>query len=168
MNNQHEVEEQNNEQSRNERVDLDFVEADILEKLKSEQNLPRGVLFAGGAALVGAAIWALITVLTEYQIGFMAVGVGLLVGFAMRKGGQGIEPIYGIIGATLALFGCMLGNILTYYWFGFDMGSLGLSEMIALNFQGTMDYFFFGLAIYEGYKFSFRKVTEAEVAQYAT
>ena len=61
-------------------------------------------LVAGGASsLVGAIIWAAVTVATEYQIGWMAVGVGALVGFTVRLAGKGIEKIYGYIDAGLAL-----------------------------------------------------------------
>ena len=47
-------------------------------------NLPPGVVAGLGAAIVGAAIWAAITAATDYQIGFMAIGVGFLAGFAVR------------------------------------------------------------------------------------
>ena len=40
--------------------------------LKDRQNLPLGLLAGLGAALGGAVLWAVITVATEYQIGYMA------------------------------------------------------------------------------------------------
>ena len=62
-----------------------------LEQLRSQQNFPAAVVagFAGGT--VGAIVWAVITVATDYQIGWMAVGVGFLVGFAVRAVGKGID-----------------------------------------------------------------------------
>ncbi len=71
------------------------------EEMLAEENLPKGVLYAVIACIVGAAAWGLISVSTGYQIGYMAIGIGFLVGFAMRQG-KGIRPVFGIIGATLA------------------------------------------------------------------
>jgi hypothetical protein len=65
-----------------------------------------------GAAFVGAMLWAFITVITNYQIGWMAIGVGALVGFAVKFLGRGSEAKFGFIGAGLALFGCVIGNLM--------------------------------------------------------
>ena len=62
------------------------------------------------AAFVGAIAWAIVTVTTKYQLGIMAIAVGLLVGLALRLGNGG--KAFGILGACLALFGCVLGNFL--------------------------------------------------------
>ena len=42
--------------------------------------------FIGGlvAMLISAVLWAVITVATQFQIGFMAIGVGLLVGYSVQ------------------------------------------------------------------------------------
>ena len=73
------------------------------EKLKLEQNLPMGIASGAGAATVGAAVWALVTVGTGYQIGWMAVGVGFLVGYSIRFFGKGIDPIFGVIGGAFII-----------------------------------------------------------------
>ena len=55
-----------------------------------EKKLLLGGLAGLAAAIIGAIIWAVVTVTAKYQIGWMAVGVGVLVGFALRigKGGK--------------------------------------------------------------------------------
>jgi hypothetical protein len=73
-----------------------------------EKKLLLGGLAGLAAAIVGAVIWAVITVTTDHQIGWMALGVGALVGFALRIGNGG--KAFGILGALFALFGCVLGN----------------------------------------------------------
>ncbi len=88
-----------------------------LQALRSDQNLVVGALAGLAAALVGAAIWAVVTALTQYQIGFMAIGVGFLVGFAVRAAGRGVDPVFGVVGAALALLGCVLGNLLMVLYF---------------------------------------------------
>jgi hypothetical protein len=125
-------------------------------------NLVLGLIGGLAASLIGAGIWTLITVLTKYQIGWMAVGVGFLVGICIRILGKGDAPIYGIMGAVLALLGCILGNIFSYYGVMANelhikiseaYGIMGPFEVLKEGFQ-IMDLLFYGLAIYEGFKFS--------------
>jgi hypothetical protein len=68
-----------------------------------------GAIAGVGAAIVGAIAWAIVTVSTKHQIGLMAVAVGALVGLALRIGNGG--KAFGILGAFLALFGCVLGKL---------------------------------------------------------
>ncbi len=74
----------------------------------------REPLLAGlAAALAGALAWALITVLTHYKVGLVAVGLGFLVGGVVRRfGGAGSQP-HAVLSAILALLGCALGNLLS-------------------------------------------------------
>jgi hypothetical protein len=146
----------------------------MLTVMRSEQSVARGASAGAVAALVGAGVWALITVVIKYQIGFMAVGIGFLVGHAIRKSGQGIDSVFGIMGAIYALFGCLLGNLLAVCGvisiseempFGQVLSmltpELGL-ELLKITFH-PMDLLFYGIALYEGYKISFRRITETEL-----
>ena len=148
----------------------------LMSQMQSEQNLPMAVLGGLVAALAGAIIWAIITAATDYQIGWMAVGVGFLVGFSVRFTGKGVDKIYGVIGAVFALLGCLAGNFFTVVYFVsvqesisfFDL-LLGVDFNMIVNimtdtFQ-VMDILFYGIAIYEGYRFSIKQITEQELAQ---
>jgi hypothetical protein len=120
--------------------------------------------FAGlAAAIIGAIVWAAVTVAAKYQIGFMAVGVGALVGFALRIGNGG--KTFGILGAFLALFGCILGNYFSLI--GLAAGELHVPFFTVLNNSDTAkvisamwedfisaSFLFYAIAAYEGYKFS--------------
>jgi hypothetical protein len=128
-------------------------------------NLPLGAVAGFAAAIVGAAIWAAITAATEYQIGWMAIGVGFLVGFAVRLVGRGTEPAFGIAGAVLALLGCALGNLLTITWFlaqqeGAPFFSVLTSLDIALVIDlmkatfAPMDLLFYAIAAYCGFRYA--------------
>lgn len=145
------------------------------QQLRSEQNLPFAILACVGAALAGAVVWALVTVTTKYQIGYMAVGVGFLVGFANRYFGKGIDKTFGFLGAAFAFLGCLLGNFLSIaYLAGGELGVsglqivkvLGVGNIFSIYFENIspIDFLFYGLAIYEGYRFSFRVVTEEDIA----
>ena len=129
------------------------------------QNLPMGLLAGGAAAAVGAAAWAGITVLTGYQIGWMAVGVGALVGVAVRAAGKGSTKAFGIVGAALALAGCLVGNLLTgavvlaRHWdvslaAVFTRLTPDATARLMTAMFSPMDLLFYALAIWQGYKFS--------------
>ncbi|MCB1137379.1 MAG: hypothetical protein KDK23_01435 [Leptospiraceae bacterium] len=147
----------------------------LVQDIRAQQSLAGGV--AGGllGAALGAGIWALVTAITHYQIGFIAMVVGILVGFGVRILGKGIDTIYGIIGGALALVGCAGGNLLAVLVSASiqeDMNFLTLlsyitPDVIADIYQETfspMDLLFYGIAIYEGYRFAFRQLTDEEVA----
>lgn len=157
---------ENNEQPQMTPVDLIDVEQQ-LEQFRTEQNLPLGLLGGVGAAILGAVVWAAITVATEYQIGYMAIAVGFIVGFAVRMLGKGVDQIFGISGAVLALFGCVLGNFFSIVGFvakseglgyldTFSMIDYSMVPSIMIEAFSPLDILFYGLAVYQGYKISFR------------
>ena len=155
-----------------------FDEAQVryaLDQVRAEQSVPKGVVAGALAAVVGAALWALITVLTSFQIGWMAVGVGFLVGIAVRTFGKGTDRTFGVIGALLALAGCLLGNLLAVCGMIAADQSVKLVDVVSrldlrtahdLMFAtfSPMDLLFYGIAVYEGYRLSIREVTEDELA----
>jgi hypothetical protein len=145
-----------------------------LTKLKSEQNFKLGLMAAVVVGIIGAVLWGVITVITEYQIGYMAIAIGAGVGYAMRYFGKGMDQIFGISGAVIAILSCVLGNFFSII--GFVANAEGLdyintlmvfdySQLVNImteNFN-PMDVLFYGFAGYEGYKFSFRVVTHADL-----
>jgi hypothetical protein len=144
----------------------------IHEKLRLEQNLIAGLLAGLAAGLIGAVLWGVITVVTEYQIGYMAIAVGAGVGFSIRYFGKGLDQIFGVSGAVIAIVSCLLGNYFSLL--GFVANTYNINYLDAfLLFSATdvveimkenfnpMDILFYALAAYEGYRFSFRVVEEA-------
>lgn len=135
--------------------------------LYRQENLPLGILAGLVACLAGAALWAYISVATGYQIGYMAIGMGFAVGYAIRVAGKGVRHIFGIAGALLALLGCILGDYLSFI--GYIASDSGMSyfemlqavpvgEMLELIFENllSMTALFYGIALFQGYKLSFR------------
>jgi len=148
---------------------------ELLIQVESQQNLFMGLCSGFIAAIFGSLIWAVITAITEYQIGFMAVGVGFLVGYTIRIFGKGITDAFGIGGAILSLFGCLLGNVLSVCISISEYESIpiyniisslniGLIVELLIRYFQPMDLLFYSIAIYEGYKFSFKKLNEFEIA----
>lgn len=129
-----------------------------------------GALIGGViGAVIGAGAWAGITIATQFQIGFMAIGVGILVGWLVRKLGNGMSPVYGVIGAVFALLGCLAGNLMTACWFIArqawqpfvnvltKLNIDSTTEILSATFNG-MDLLFYAIAVWEGYKLSFRHI----------
>ena len=149
------------------------IPADRIHRLRAEQNLPLAIFAGMGAAILGAAIWATATVTTGFQIGYMAIAVGFVVGYAVRMG-KGVDKIFGIVGGVLALLGCVLGNVLSVVGFISKEQHIGVietlsrldyskvPEMVTATFS-VMDLVFYGIAVYEGYRFSFRRVTAQDL-----
>src|ERR1700722_3519814 len=50
----------------------------------------RALLYGVGAALLGAIAWYAIVKITNREFGLLAIGVGLFVGIAVKKGAQGL------------------------------------------------------------------------------
>jgi len=138
-------------------------------------RLPMALLAGLVAAAAGAAAWALVTVFTEMQIGFMAVGIGFLVGYAVRRFGKGSTPAFQMLGAVLSLLGCLAGNLLAVCIFASQSEDLPLTTILAgmtpdlavklmvETFSG-MDLLFYGLAVYEGYTFARLPVAPPPIA----
>ena len=151
----------------------------VMASLRAEQSL--GLALVGGlaAAVVGAALWAVVTLATGLQIGWMAVGVGFLVGGAVRLIGKGMGKPFGYLGATLSLLGCLLGNLLGLCAVVGQQEGMSLS-LVLLNLDlaavpgamiatfAPMDLLFYGIAVYEGYRFSIRRVSSADMARITT
>ena len=148
----------------------------LVQEIKDNQNLVLGI--GGGiiAAAIGATLWALVTVATNHQIGWMAVGVGFLVGFGVRLCGKGIDRSFGVTGAVFSLLGCFAGNLLTTCIvisrheripLSYLLPQLNLETIVGLT-QATfnpMDLLFYAISVYEGYKFSFRRISKDELAK---
>jgi hypothetical protein len=144
-------------------------------RLRDQQNLGLGL--AGGAigAAIGAALWGVVTALTNFKIGIIAIGVGFITGYGVRRLGRGVDPVFGHVGAALALLGCAAGNVLTVMIVVANHEQVDLSllasrmtpsiawQMLAAGFQ-PMDLLFYGFGLYYGYKNSFHRITQAELS----
>lgn len=135
-----------------------------IEQIDMESNLLMGLIGGAVAMLVSAIIWGAITYFTEYQISWMAIGVGFLVGVAVKFFGRGKSMVFGISSAALALIGCVLGNLMFYsgiiareegasflrVFFFFLISPAAAIELFTLAFE-FMDILFYALAAYVGF-----------------
>jgi hypothetical protein len=147
----------------------------FLRQRRAEQSIPLAILAGVVAALVGAVLWGVVSDSTGYQIGFMAVGVGFLVGYSVQFLGKGIDPPFRYVGAICSLAGCVLGNFfavvgaVAQQYHVSPLVVLGqipfgvAVDMMTKTFQ-PMDLLFYAIAVYEGYRFSLKRMTQAELA----
>lgn len=149
---------------------------DQLEKLRMEQNLPMAIIGGSFVGIIGAILWGMITVATNYQIGYMALAIGAGVGFTMRFTGKGMDQVFGISGGIIAILSCVLGNFFSVIGYVANAEGLTLMQtLVMFDYSLTldimketfsvMDILFYGIAGYEGYKFAFRKITEEQLAE---
>ena len=126
-----------------------------------------GTLGSIAGAVLGAIAWGAITAATHFQIGYMAVGVGILAGYGMRMLGGGRDRADGVIAGIVAFLGCVLGNLLTIVidFAPHDAAHRGIPDltlllllnpklawfMLTANFN-VMDVLFYALAVYAGYR----------------
>lgn len=145
----------------------DFPTSMTREQLLAQENLRKGILFAVIACLVGAVAWGLVSISLGRQMGAMAIVVGIGVGFAMRQG-KGVRPIFGMIAGALALLSCILGDFITIigltaksnamtYMEVFSNADFKEIQSVMLGNFASMSLVFYAFAVYEGFKFSYRK-----------
>jgi hypothetical protein len=151
-----------------------LLSSEVWQKVLDEQDLKKGILFGFLSGIIGAGVWGFITVLTGYQIGYMAIGMGFLVGFTIRFFGNGVKPVFGYWGAGISLLSCVLGNFFSIVGYIADYEKLGffetlmlidyslMPEIMAETFS-PMDLLFYGLALWFGYKYSSRVFTEEDL-----
>jgi hypothetical protein len=150
----------------------------IYEKIINDQDFTKAIFYGLFAGIIGAFLWALISVLIKLQFGIMAIGVGVLVGFTIKYFGKGISLKYSILGSTISLFGCLLGNFLMVVAFAskemnitffqlFNHVPLSKIPQIMWSTAHPMDFVFYAITIYEGFRFSTIKFTERSLWEYS-
>ncbi|MFI9153869.1 hypothetical protein [Streptomyces sp. NPDC053367] len=93
-----------------------------------EGSLALGIVTAVVVALVTAGMYGAIVGATQKQIGFVAVGVGLLVGYAAGKAG-GSHPVLPLLSALLSVGSVWLGQLI-----GTTIGAADLLGVPAAGF----------------------------------
>lgn len=126
-------------------------------------SLGVAVIAAAAAGALSAAIWAAISVVTGYQIGLVAIGIGILVGFAVRQFGRGDTAAFRLVAAVVSLLSCVSGNlIIACVFFARQIEAPVLQVVASLDTDllvdlltatfDPMDLLFYALAVWQGWK----------------
>src|SRR5690606_13229643 len=107
----------------------------------------------------------------------VAIVVGIMAGFGVRQLGKGYTQKFQILGAVMALVGCLAGNVLAalasyaraknlpFLEVLAGLDPAGIPALLQATFR-PMDLLFYGIAVYEGYKFALNHVPQEEIAKY--
>lgn len=99
-----------------------------------------------GAAALGGIVWALIVRESEYELGIVAWGIGLVTGLAVLMLGRGRRGLpLQVVAVVAALVGIAIGKYLAYVWVGQEIleaefGSAAAAEIGVFSTE-TMRFF---------------------------
>ena len=126
----------------------------------AETNYFLAAVLGVTAAAAGAGVWYGLVIMTEMMIGYVAIGIGFLVGIAVKYGaGRGAFGLQ-ILGATLSLLAIFAGDYLSiHYWIRQETpdftGWLALGSYIEVYTEflkeQPLTILFYAIALYEGY-----------------
>ncbi|MFJ6463698.1 hypothetical protein ACIQM0_22170 [Streptomyces sp. NPDC091387] len=100
----------------------------------ARDNVGLGILAAVVAAVVAGAVYGAIIGATKHEIGYAAVGVGFLVGFASGKVG-GRNPALPVLSAVFALIAVYFGQLLGEAMIAAKQLPVTVSEMFFDHFS---------------------------------
>jgi hypothetical protein len=127
------------------------------------------ILAALVAAVVGGVAWGLIVKWTDYEVGFVAWGIGFLTAIAVLTATRGSRGLpFQAIAIVFALLGIVLGKYLAFAWLLQDAaeeatgGAVSISvfsrDMVDFFFDdlgsvfGLFDLLWVGLAVYTAWR----------------
>ncbi|MFE7760455.1 hypothetical protein [Streptomyces sp. NPDC057438] len=101
---------------------------------QARNNLALGLVVAVVTALVTAGVYGGIIGATEYQIGYAAVGVGFVIGFASGRIG-GPNPVLPVVSALLSLGAVYLGQLIGIAMIGADEVGVSATSLFVDHFD---------------------------------
>jgi hypothetical protein len=142
---------------------LEIAQAE-LDKLSSTDNnsIFKAFLFSFGAGVLTAVIWAVITVVSNFEIGYLAILIGFGVAYPVQKWMNKRGYIYQAIAVLAALFGVFLGKCLTVIFSLLKLTEFNLDVLQVLVYpeiifgilsQDISPYDFLWVALACGYAF---------------
>ncbi len=146
---------------------------------RTNQHLPMAVLAGSIGAFLGALAWLGLTAFTSFQVGWMAIAIGVGIGGIVRVAGKGIDRDFGLIAAILALVGSGAGTLLSACWmlavqseqtaFMDLLFSLtpGLIGQLYAGMLSPMNMAYYGAAAIAAYWLGIRRIRREEMAMCA-
>ncbi|GAA3771521.1 hypothetical protein ACFS5L_12865 [Streptomyces phyllanthi] len=101
-------------------------------------NVTVGIVAAVVAALVTAVIYGVIIGKTEHEIGYAAIGVGFVVGFAAGKLG-GSNPVLPVVSAVISLGAIYAGQLTGYAVWAADETGTSVTTIFTEQFSVLTD-----------------------------
>jgi prepilin signal peptidase PulO-like enzyme (type II secretory pathway) len=108
------------------------------EQLIRSQSLRQAGIAAFAVIIAFAIAWSMLSLALSRVFPWLTVALGLLVGLAVRRGGQGVDWRFPTLAAAMTLLGAVLGNIVVGAAFSAD--ELGASTIRVLLNTTTMTW----------------------------
>lgn len=118
----------------------------LTEKIKTQEatgsDMITGALGACVGAIIAGILWGLIVILTNYEIGYVAIGVGILAGYGVYfASGRKRGAILQIIASAASILGILIGKYVIFYHFftralmkdGVDAGIVNEYSLFSFN-----------------------------------
>ncbi|WP_068614935.1 hypothetical protein [Paenibacillus tuaregi] len=133
------------------------------------QNLVLSILGALVAAVLGAVLWTVVGVSTEREVGYVALGVGALTGFAVQLlARKRTSRAHQIIAVIASIIGVLLGKYLLFAYIGndgmdgmFDSNTFNAFKEMSGDIFDAMDILFLALAVIPAWKIAAPKAAQA-------
>jgi len=90
----------------------------------------KGLVIGAFVALSCSVIWHGFTYMTGAELEEIAAVIGIIVGLTLRKFGQFISPLYGVVGVILTLMSCFIGRFLNVIHFIFFLRKGKITSII--------------------------------------
>lgn len=112
-------------------------------RLEEVQSVPAALIAGLVAILVFSAMWALLTVAIDRFFPWLTLLLGIVLGFAVRRAGLGLDWRFPLIAAVLAAIGSVVGNIVVAAAFAGANSGIGtlaaLQEFSRLSWVAVFD-----------------------------
>ena len=142
------------------------IDAGTFPVMRKRGNLPVALVVGAMASIGCAGIWAAVAIATDYQIAIIAIGIGFLIGWAIRSIARGDSPVFGVIGGAFSLIAIVLGNAFALIGFIAQEEGVSFTTMLTqidwalmpealVAMAQPMDFLFYAVAIYYGFRQSF-------------
>jgi len=146
-------------------------ESRVRSAARTSASLARGALFSAIGAAIGAAVWVGVVVVTDYEIGWIAWGLGAAAGAGMAMGHEDDDgTMAGIIAAGISILGIVAAKFFIFEYLKSQLAEIGitlddLGEVAAGVFTftslfGPIDALFILLAVGSAYKIGSGQATD--------
>lgn len=108
------------------------------ERLVRAQSLRQASMAAFIAIVLFAVIWSMLTAMLGRVFPWMTLILGVLVGFAIKRAGQGLDWRFPTLAAVMAFVGAILANIVIAA--GYTAGEFDITTLAVLRSVTTMTW----------------------------
>ncbi len=148
--------------------------AQAVDSLREQQRFHAGLIAAIVAGIAGALVWAAVSSRQDSRYALLAVGLGVVVGRAMRWQGKGIELRFRIAAACVAVVALAAGNVLVIVAYIARFFGLGYVEVMSrlspaiiwevlVTTTTLFDLLCYAVAIYYAAKLAPRQLTRGDM-----